>query len=45
MILTKDQLIQSVVELAKKVCAEEGVEYEAFIADISQAMDKQLGVK
>ena len=45
MILTREQLIQDVVELAKKVCAEEGVDYESFIADIAQAMDKQFGVE
>ena len=38
-IITPEQMIESTIQIAKKVCAENNIEYDEFIAALDKAMD------
>ena len=38
-IITPEQMIESTIQIAKKVCIENDIEYEDFIAALAKAMD------
>ena len=39
-IMTAKEMVESVEKIARDVCAEEGVVYEDFIADLAQALER-----
>ena len=38
-IITPEQMIESTIQIAKKVCIENNIEYDEFIAALDKAMD------
>ena len=38
-IITPEQMIESTIQIAKKVCIENDIEYDEFIAALDKAMD------
>lgn len=38
-IITPEQMIESTIQIAKKVCVENDIEYDEFIAALDKAMD------
>ena len=41
--VTLEQMIKDMEEMAKRACAKEGVVYEEFLADLEQALDRIYG--
>jgi hypothetical protein len=39
-ILTREQMVDSTIEIAKQVCIEHGIEYNHFIALLDKVLDK-----
>ena len=40
--ITREHMIDYMVQLAKDVCEQEGVVYEEFIADLAQALGEEV---
>lgn len=41
-IITTKEMVESLEKIAKDVCKQEGVDYNEFIADLAQALNRRV---